>query len=284
MRGRLSTAKSYVPPVQIGDVMTGETLGEVVASAAPGFEVGDLVVGARGWQSHTKVPAKALTKIPRIAARPSTYLGVLGMPGVTAYSGMKDIGEPKPGETVVVSAASGAVGALVGQIARIKGARAVGLAGGPEKCAYVVNELGFDACIDYKNEDVGKALSKHCPKGIDVYFDNVGGEILDLVLARIARKARIIICGAISQYNSTTGIQGPKNYLTLLVQNARMEGFVVFNYADRYGEGMRDMATWLHSGQMKSKEDIVEGIETFPETLLKLFSGENFGKLMLKVA
>jgi NADPH-dependent curcumin reductase CurA len=183
---------------------------------------------------------------------------------------------------VVVSAASGAVGALVGQIARIKGARAVGLAGGAAKCRYVTEELGFDACIDYKNEDIGKGLSKHCPKGIDVYFDNVGGEILDMCLARIARRARIIICGAISQYNSTEAIVGPKNYLSLLVNNARMEGFVVFNYATRYGEGLHDLAGWLKSGQLKSREDIVDGIETFPETLLKLFTGANFGKLMIK--
>jgi NADPH-dependent curcumin reductase CurA len=182
----------------------------------------------------------------------------------------------------VVSAASGAVGALVGQIARIKGARAVGLAGGAEKCRYVTEALGFEACIDYKNEDIGKGLSKHCPNGIDVYFDNVGGEILDLCLARIARKARIIICGAISQYNNTTPIAGPKNYLSLLVNNARMEGFVVFNYASRYAEGARDMAAWLREGKLKSREDVVEGIETFPETLLKLFNGENFGKLMIK--
>jgi NADPH-dependent curcumin reductase CurA len=204
------------------------------------------------------------------------------MPGMTAYFGLLDIGNPQPGQTVVVSAASGAVGALVGQIARIKGARAVGLAGGAEKCRYVTEELGFDACIDYKHDDIGKGLSKACPNGIDVYFDNVGGEILDLCLARLARRARVIICGAISQYNSTGAVEGPKNYLSLLVNNARMEGFVVFNYAARYGEGMKDMGGWLHAGKLKSREDIVDGIETFPETLLKLFTGENFGKLMIK--
>jgi NADPH-dependent curcumin reductase CurA len=284
MRGWMNDMRSYVPPIPLGDVMRAGAVGEVVASAHPDWKEGDHAVGVFGVQDYAAVDAAGAQKVDASQAPLPLFLSALGMPGMTAYFGLLDIGNPKPGETVVVSAASGAVGALVGQIARIKGARAVGLAGGPAKCAYVVDELGFDACIDYKAEDVGKALSTHCPKGIDVYFDNVGGEILDLVLARIARKARIIICGAISQYNSTTGIQGPKNYLTLLVQNARMEGFVVFNYADRYGEGMRDMATWLHSGQIKSKEDIVEGIETFPETLLKLFSGENFGKLMLKVA
>jgi NADPH-dependent curcumin reductase CurA len=204
------------------------------------------------------------------------------MPGLTAYFGLLDIGNPQPGQTVVVSAASGAVGALVGQIARIRGARAVGLAGGPEKCRYVTEELGFDACIDYKHDDIGRGLTQHCPNGIDVYFDNVGGDILDLCLARLARRARIVICGAISQYNNTGPVAGPKNYLSLLVNNARMEGFVVFNYAVRYAEGAKEMATWLHQGKLKSREDIVDGLETFPETLLKLFSGENFGKLMIK--
>jgi NADPH-dependent curcumin reductase CurA len=209
------------------------------------------------------------------------YLSALGMPGMTAYFGLLDVGAPVAGQTVVVSAASGAVGALVGQIARIKGCRAVGLAGGAEKCAYVRDTLGFDAVIDYKAEDVGRALSEHCPQGIDVYFDNVGGDILDAALARLARHARVVICGAISQYNSSA-VAGPKNYLTLLVQHARMEGFVVFDYAARYAEGAAAMAGWLADGSLKSKEDIVDGLETFPETLLKLFSGENFGKLCIK--
>ncbi len=183
----------------------------------------------------------------------------------------------------MVSAASGAVGALVGQIARLHGCRVVGIAGGPEKCRYVKEELGFDAVIDYKGEDVGAGLSRHCPKGIDAYFDNVGGDILDAALARLARRARVAICGAISQYNNTGPLAGPKNYLSLLVQHARMEGFVVFDYADRYAEGMAAMAGWLKDGSVKSREDIVEGIEGFPETLVKLFTGENFGKLVLKV-
>jgi NADPH-dependent curcumin reductase CurA len=233
-------------------------------------------------QDYAAVDAASAQRVDPAMAPLPLFLSALGMPGMTAYFGLLDIGNPQPGQTVVVSAASGAVGALVGQIARIKGARAVGLAGGAEKCRYVTEELGFDGCIDYKNEDIGKALSRHCPKGIDVYFDNVGGEILDLCLARITRRARVIICGAISQYNNTEAVAGPKNYLSLLVNNARMEGFVVFNYANRYGEGMRDMATWLQQGKLKSREDIVDGLETFPETLLKLFTGENFGKLMIK--
>ena len=283
MRGWMNDARSYVPPIGIGEVMRAGAVGEVVASRSPDWKEGDHAVGMFGMQDYAAVDAAAAQKVDASQAPLPLYLSALGMPGMTAYFGLLDIGNPQPGQTVVVSAASGAVGALVGQIAKIKGARVVGLAGGAAKCAYVVEELGFDACIDYKNEDIGKGLSKHCPKGIDVYFDNVGGDILDMALARIARKGRIIICGAISVYNSTEALVGPKNYLSLLVNNARMEGFVVFNYAHRYAEGMKDMAAWLHEGKIKSKEDIVDGLETFPETLLKLFSGENFGKLMIKV-
>jgi len=185
---------------------------------------------------------------------------------------------------VVVSGAAGATGMAVGQIAKIKGCRAVGIAGGAEKCNYVVKELGFDACVDYKSQNVAEELRKHCPKGVDVYFDNVGGEILDIALAQLARRGRVVLCGAISQYNSTTGIKGPSNYLSLLINSGRMEGFIVFNYAARYGEAAREMAGWIMAGKLKSKEDIVEGFQTFPETLLKLFRGENLGKLMIKVA
>jgi NADPH-dependent curcumin reductase CurA len=282
MRGWMNDARSYVPPIPLGDVMRAGAVGEVVASRHPDWKAGDHAVGMFGVQDYAAVdPAGVQRADPSLAPLP-LFLSALGMPGMTAYFGLLDIGNPQPGQTVVISAASGAVGALVGQIARIKGARAVGLAGGAAKCDYVTGELGFDACIDYKNDDIGKALTKHCPSGIDVYFDNVGGDILDLCLARLARRARVIICGAISQYNNTGPVRGPANYLSLLVNNARMEGFVVFNYAARYGEGGRDMAAWLSEGRLKSREDIVEGIETFPETLLKLFSGENFGKLMIK--
>jgi NADPH-dependent curcumin reductase CurA len=206
------------------------------------------------------------------------------MPGMTAYFGLLDIGQPKPGNTVVVSGAAGAVGTVVGQIAKIKGCTVVGIAGGADKCNYVVKDLGFDAAIDYKSEDVRKAVQKHCPKGIDVYFDNVGGEILDAALTQLARGARIVICGAISQYNNTTPIKGPSNYLSLLVNRASMKGMVVFDYADRYGEAAREMAGWMAAGKLKSREHIVEGLETFPDTLLKLYKGENTGKLVLKVA
>jgi NADPH-dependent curcumin reductase CurA len=284
MRGWMNDGRSYIPPIGLGEVMRAGAVGEVVESHHPDWKEGDCAVGMFGMQDYAVSDGAGVQKVdPKLAPLP-LFISALGMPGLTAYFGTVDIGNPQPGQTVVVSAASGAVGAIVGQIAKIKGARAIGLAGGAAKCAYVVDELGFDACIDYKNEDVGKALSAHCPKGIDVYFDNVGGEILDEALARLARKARVAICGAISQYNATGPIVGPKNYLSLLVNNARMEGFVVFNYLPRYPEGIAALAGWLAEGKLKSKQDIVDGIETFPETLLKLFSGENFGKLMIKAA
>jgi NADPH-dependent curcumin reductase CurA len=281
MRGWMNDARSYVPPIKLGEVMRAGAVGEVIASRHPGFHEGDTAVGMFGMQDFAVMDGRLAQKVDTTLAPMPLYLSALGMPGMTAYFGLLDVGAPQPGQTVVVSAASGAVGALVGQIARLHGCRAVGIAGGPEKCAYVRDELGFDAVIDYKNEDVGRGLSAHCPNGIDVYFDNVGGAILDEAMARLARHARVVICGAISQYNSGS-VAGPKNYLMLLVQHARMEGFVVFDYAARYGEGAQAMAGWLAEGKLKSKEDIVDGLETFPETLLKLFSGENFGKLMIR--
>src|SRR5579884_1402976 len=284
MRGWMNEGKSYIEPVKIGDVMRAGGIGRVIASQNPGFNVGDHVVGMFGIQEYALSDGKGVTKIDSNLAPLPVYLSALGMTGLTAYFGLLEVGKPVAGDTVVVSGAAGATGSMVGQIAKIKGCRAVGIAGGPEKCSYVVNELGFDACIDYKSEKVLEALRHHCPKGINVYFDNVGGEILDAALAQLARGARVVICGAISQYCSTTGIKGPSNYLSLLVNSARMEGFVVFNYASRYAEGIRDLATWRAMGKLKSKEDIVEGFQDFPETLLKLFSGENFGKLMIKVA
>lgn len=205
------------------------------------------------------------------------------MPGMTAYFGLLDVGQPKAGETVVVSGAAGAVGQTVGQVAKQKGCRVVGIAGGKDKCDFVVNELGFDACIDYKSGSVKDGLKEHCPNGVDVYFDNVGGEILDTVLTRINMKARIIICGAISQYNNTTPVKGPANYLSLLVNRARMEGIVVFDYANRYSEAVAEMGKWMAEGKFHTREDIVKGIETFPETLMMLFEGKNFGKLILQV-
>jgi NADPH-dependent curcumin reductase CurA len=284
MRGWMNEGKSYIPPVGIGEVMRAGGVGRVIASKDPSRAVGDFVYGTLGIQEYAVVKAASVTKVdPKLAPLP-VYLGTLGMPGMTAYFGLLEVGQPQAGDTVVVSGAAGAVGQVVGQIAKIKGCRVVGIAGGPDKCKYVTDELGFDAAIDYKNEDVKEALRKHCPQGVNVYFDNVGGEILDTVLTQLARGARIVICGAISQYNNTDGVNGPRNYLSLLVNRARMQGMVVFDYADRYAEAGREMAGWMVQGKLKTREDIVEGLETFPETLLKLFKGENTGKLVLRVA
>ncbi len=288
MRGWMNEGKSYIPPVGIGEVMRAGGIGTVVASKNPAFAIGDRVSATLGVQEYCLIPAdqvkrSGLVKIdPRLGSE-TQWLNVLGMPGMTGYFGLMDIGQPRAGETVVVSGAAGAVGQTVGQLAKIKGCRVVGIAGGPDKCRWVVEELGFDACIDYKTGSVRDGLKEHCPDGVDIYFDNVGGEILDTVLTRINRKARIIICGAISQYNNTTPVQGPKNYLSLLVNRARMEGMVVFDYADRYPLAVAEMAGYLKDGRMKSREDVVSGLANFPATLLKLFNGQNFGKLVLQV-
>jgi NADPH-dependent curcumin reductase len=283
MRGWVNDVRSYIPPVGIGEVMRALVAGRVLASNHPRLVAGDHVTGALGVQEYAVVPGDALVKVDTQLAPLPVYLGTLGMPGMTAYFGLLDIGRPAAGETVVVSSAAGAVGGTVGQIAKLKGARAVGIAGGPEKCAYVVEELGFDAAIDYKGDDLKGGLREHCPQGIDVYFDNVGGEILDLALARLARHARVVICGAISQYNVTDRVAGPSNYMSLLVNHASMTGFVVSDYGKRYGDGAREMAGWLREGKLVSREDVVEGLENFPDTLLRLFNGENIGKQVLKV-
>ena len=283
MRGWMNEGKSYIKPVAIDEVMRAGGAGRVVASKNPGFREGDEVAGNFGVQQYAISDGKGVRKVDTKFAPLERYLGALGMPGMTAYFGLLDIGKPKAGETVVVSGAAGAVGAVVGQIAKIKGCRVVGIAGGADKCAYL-KELGFDAAIDYKAEDVRVGLKNHCPDGIHVYFDNVGGEILDAALARIALRARIIICGAISQYNNTTPVKGPSNYLSLLVNRASMTGMVVFDYADRYGEAAKEMAGWIAAGKLHAKEDVVQGgIDAFPDVLLKLFKGENFGKLVLAV-
>ncbi len=284
MRGWMNEGKSYIEPVKLGDVMRAGGIGQVVESSNAKFAPGDFVSGTIDVQTYCVTDGKGWVKVDPDVAPLTTYLNVLGMPGMTAYFGLLESGQPKAGETVVVSGAAGAVGATVGQVAKIKGCRVVGIAGGAEKCRIAVEELGFDACIDYKNEDVRVGLKRECPKGIDVYFDNVGGDILDIVLTRINLHARIVICGAISQYNNTTPVKGPSNYLSLLVNRARMEGIVVFDYAPRYKEGALTMGSWLKEGKMISKEHVEEGIDRFPEVLMKLFKGENFGKLVLKVA
>jgi NADPH-dependent curcumin reductase CurA len=289
MRGWMNEGKSYIEPVGIGEVMRAGGVGRVIASNTSAFAVGDYVSGSLGVQQYggfdeAGLRRAGLAKIdPSLAPLPK-WLNALGMPGMTAYFGLLDVGQPKAGDTVVVSGAAGAVGQTVGQVAKIKGCRVVGIAGGAEKCDFVVRELGFDACIDYKSGGVRDGLKQHCPKGVDVYFDNVGGDILDTVLTRINRRARIVICGAISQYNNTGPVKGPSNYLSLLVNRARMEGIVVFDYAPRYAEAVRDIAQWMAEGRFKSREDVVEGIDNFPEALLRLFDGANFGKLVLKVS
>ena len=283
MRGWLNDVRSYVPPVGIGEVMRAGGIGEVVESNDPGFAPGDHVYGTLGIQEYAALPARHLEKVDASVAPLPKWLSVLGITGLTAYFGLLDVCSPQEGETVVVSGAAGAVGSIVGQIAKIKGCRAVGIAGGPEKCAWLVDELGFDAAVDYKAQDVNQGLREHCPDGVNVFFDNVGGEILNIALARLAMGARVAICGAISQYNNTEPPQGPSNYLSLLVHSATMAGFVVFTYAKRYPEGLAQLGAWVAEGKLQSREDIVDGLETFPESLLMLFSGANTGKLMLKV-
>ena len=283
MRGWMNEGKSYIPPVGLGEVMRALGVGKVIASSHPDFSVGDYVNGALGVQDYFLGAPRGFYKIDPTLVPLPVYLSALGMTGMTAYFALLEVGTPKEGDTVVISGAAGAVGSIAGQIAKLKGCRVVGIAGGKEKCSYLIDELGFDGVIDYKNEDVLAGLKRECPKGVDVYFDNVGGDILDAVLSRLSFKARVIICGAISQYNNKEAVKGPSNYLSLLVNRARMEGFVVMDYADRYGAAGQEMAGWLAKGQLKSREDIVEGLQTFPEMLMKLFNGENFGKLILKV-
>jgi NADPH-dependent curcumin reductase CurA len=284
MRGWMNAGASYIDPVEIGDVMRAGAVGVVTASEHPGFAVGDHVYGNFGVQEHALSDGKGVLKIDPSLAPAETYLGTLGMTGLTAYFGLLDVGKLKQGDTVVVSGAAGAVGSVAGQIAKLKGARVIGIAGGAEKCRWLVEDLGFDAAIDYKSEDVRRALREHAPKGIDLYFDNVGGEILDAVLTRLAMHARIVICGAVSQYNATEPVQGPSNYLSLLVFRASMTGMVVFDYAARYGEAIAEIAGWMREGLIVSREHLLDGgIEAFPDALLKLFAGENVGKLVLRL-
>jgi len=284
MRGWIRDVRSYIPPVQIGEVMRAGAVGEVVASENPAFKVGDYVTGTGGVQQYVATNGKGWIKLHGSAENLPLFLGTLGMPGFTAYFGLLDVGELKAGERVLVSGGAGAVGSVVGQIAKIKGCHVVGIAGGAEKCRYMVEELGFDEAIDYKSESVREAIREKCKAGIDVYFDNVGGEILDAALTRINRKARVVICGAISQYNATEAMSGPANYLSLLVNRARMEGFIVFDYAKDYAKAGAEMAQWMKEGKLKSKEAIFEGIENFHDTFLRLFNGDKKGKLVLKVS
>jgi NADPH-dependent curcumin reductase len=283
MRGWMNDVRSYVPPVEIGAVMRALGVGRVTSSQNPDFAVGDHVSGVFGVQEFAVSDGSGVTKVdPSLAPLP-TYLGALGISGVTAYFGLLDVGRLKDGETVVVSGAAGSVGSVAGQIGKLKGCRVIGIAGGQEKCAWIVRELGFDAAIDYKSDDVRQALRQHAPDRVDVFFDNVGGEVLDAVLTRLARGARIVISGGISQYNAQQ-VRGPSNYLALIAARGTMTGFVVFDYLARYPEAITALAGWLGQGKLVSREHIVEGgVQAFPESLLKLFAGENVGKLVLAV-
>jgi NADPH-dependent curcumin reductase len=288
MRGRMNDGPSYAAPAQIDGVMPGATVSRVIESKNPGFSVGDLVLAYAGWQEYAVSDGKGLSKLGPELPKPSYALGVLGMPGFTAYMGLLDIGNPQPGETVVVAAATGAVGAVVGQIAKIKGARAVGIAGGAEKCAYATSELGFDACLDHHDPALAKNLADATPKGIDVYFENVGGKVLDAVWPRLNVHARIPVCGLIARYNDTKLPEGPDKssllMLNLLAKRIRMQGFIISDYNARMPEFYRDMPVWLREGRIKTREDIVEGIENTPKAFLGMLEGKNFGKLIVQVA
>jgi NADPH:quinone reductase len=284
MRGRMSDRASYAKPVEIGDVMTGGVVGRVLASRNSKFHDGDIVEGILGWQTHAISDGKGLRKIDPALAPISTALGVLGMPGLTAYFALLDLGKPKAGETVVVSAASGAVGGIVGQIAKLKGCRAVGTAGSEAKAEYCTKELGYDSCVNYRtSRDLAADLKAACPKGIDVYFDNVGGGVTDNVFPLLNFKARVIICGQISQYNLDKPELGPRLLWQLIRTRGRVEGFLVFDYAERYKEGLGELARWIKEGKIKYREDVTSGIENAPRKLIGLLKGENFGKALIKI-
>ncbi len=284
-RGRMRDAASYAAPVGLGEVMTGGIVGEVVKSNHAGFKVGDIVEDRLGWQEYSIGGAPSLRKVDPSLAPVSTANGVLGMPGMTAYFGLLEVGQPRPGETVVVSAASGAVGQVVGQIGKIMGCRVVGIANGAKKCGFVKDELGFDACVDYKaGNDLDAALRAACPKGIDVYFDNVGGEVSDAVLRNLNFFARVALCGAISQYNAAAPQMGPRLLGTFVGKRVRAQGFIVTDFAGRYEPALRQMGEWIKAGKLKYREDVVEGIDKAPRAFIGLLRGENFGKLLVKLA
>ncbi|MHA7847428.1 NADP-dependent oxidoreductase [Serratia sp. D1N4] len=288
MRGRMSDAPSYAPPVQIGQVMVGGTVSRVVSSQHPDFKTGDWVLGYDGWQDYALSEGQGLRNLGAKLDHPSRLLGVLGMPGFTAYMGLLDIGQPQAGETVVVTAASGAVGSVVGQIAKLKGCRVVGVAGGEEKCRYVVDELGFDACLDHRSPHFAEQLATACPQGIDVYYENVGGAVFDAVIPLLNTKARIPVCGVIAQYNATGLPDGPDRLPLLqgliLRKRIKMQGFIIFDdYAPRFGEFLQQMQEWVSLGKIKFREDVVEGLENAPQAFFGLLQGKNFGKLVIRV-
>lgn len=289
MRGWINEGESYVPPVQLGEVMRAGTVGQVVESNNPDFQPGEYVSGMMGWQEYAVSDGSPgvmgrLAKVPD-GVEPKLVLSALGGTGLTAYFGMLDIGEPKAGDVIVVSGAAGATGSVAGQIGRIKGAaKVVGIAGGPEKCKWLTGDLGFDAAIDYKSEDVAARLKQECPQGINIFFDNVGGDILEAALDNMAMNGRIVLCGGISSYNTEELPPGPRNYMQLVIMRCRMEGFILIDYFDRAAEAVQELAGWIASGQLKHAEDVQEGIENTPKTFLRLFEGKNIGKQLLKIA
>ena len=288
MRGRMSDAKSYAKPVGIGEVMTGGTVSEVLGSNHPGFAPGDIVLGMSGWQEHAVSDGAGLRKLDPKAAPVSTALGVLGMPGMTAYVGLNNIGRPQPGETVVVAAAAGPVGSLVGQIAKLKGCRAVGIAGGPDKCRYLTDELGFDAAVDHRAPDMAERLRAACPDGIDVYFENVGGAVWDAVFPLLNDFARVPVCGLVAHYNATELPPGPDRtpvlMRSILTRRLTLRGFIVWDFASEEEAFLREVGGWLREGRIKHREDIVDGLENAPAAFMGLLNGKNFGKLLVRVA
>lgn len=284
-RGWLEDRPSYLPPVAIGEVMRASSVGQVARSRHPGFQEGDLVVGLGGWQEWFTIPGAGFPGVQKVppGVPPSWILGVLGLTGVTAYFGLLDLGRPKPGETVLVSGAAGATGSVAGQIARLQGCHVVGIAGGPAKCRWVTERARFDACIDYKHEDVRRRIGELCPQGLDVYFDNVGGDILEAALDHLALRARVVLCGGIASYNDTEPRPGPRNLLQLVVRRARMEGFIVLDYLPRMAEAVQQLGAWVRAGEIVHEEDVQEGFENVPATLVRLFTGENLGKQLLRL-
>jgi NADPH-dependent curcumin reductase CurA len=283
MRGRMSAAKSYAKPAEVGQPMVGGTVGEIVASRNPKYAVGDIVLGYGGWQEYALSTGAGLRKLDPAVAPASTALGVLGMPGMTAYVGLLEIGQPKPGETIVVAAASGAVGSVVGQIGKITGCRAVGIAGGAEKCRFVTEELGFDACVDHRAPDFAKQLEAACPNGIDIYFENVGGAVQQTVWPLLNDFARIPVCGLIAQYNATRPMPGPDMF-SVLRKRLLLRGFIVWDFAAKEADFLRDVSEWIRTGRLKYREDIVDGLENAPAAFLGLLQGKNFGKMLVRIA
>jgi NADPH-dependent curcumin reductase CurA len=287
MRGRMSAAKSYAKPVEIGDVMEAGTVSEIVASENPGFSVGDIVLSHSGWQVYAISDGKGMRKLDSEAAPVTTALGILGMPGMTAYTGLLNIGQPKAGETLVVAAAAGPVGSLVGQIARLKGCRAVGIAGGPEKCSYVREDLGFDAVIDHRASDFAAQLEAACPQGVDIYFENVGGAVWDAVFPLLNDFARVPVCGLVSQYNATSLPQGPDRspmlMRAILSKRLTLRGFIVRDFAAQSSDFARDVGAWLRAGQIRYKEDVTDGLERAPEAFIGMLKGRNFGKTLVRI-